>query len=91
MTKDDIIRAISTKSPDLTLNKAREIYETTIKVIKDRLSKGEKIELRGFGTFMVREKKQRTGRNPRTLKEAVIKERRVVTFSPSKKFKNKVN
>ena len=81
MTKDEIIKAIWNKSPNLTLNESRKIYETTVSMIKDRLSKGEKVELRGFGTFKILEKKERTGRNPKTGKEAVVTPRRVVSSS----------
>ena len=51
MTKEEIIRAIWNELPDLTLNEARKIYKSTIDVIKDRLSKGEDGELRGFGSL----------------------------------------
>jgi len=90
MTKEEIIRNIWNQLPDLTVNDARRAYEATINLMKDRLSKGEYVELRGFGTFRVREKNQRVGRNPKTGEEAVIKERKVITFKPSKEFKMKV-
>ena len=53
MTKEEIIRTIWNELPTLTINEARKIYESTIDVIKDRLSKGEDVELRGFGSFLV--------------------------------------
>jgi len=90
MTKEVIIRAIWNELPTLTINEARKIYESTIDVIKDRLSKGENVELRAFGSFKVREKNKRMGKNPKSGEEAVIKERRIVTFKPSKLLKNKV-
>lgn len=66
------------------------MYETSIDAIKANLSKGEDIHIREFGTFKVREKSKRMGRNPKTGEEALIRERRVVTFNPSKILKNKV-
>ena len=90
MTKEEIIKAIWNELPNFTLNELREIYETIINLIKDRLSKGEKVELRGFGIFKIREKNERMGRNPKSGQEAVIKPRKVITFQPSKMLKNKV-
>ena len=90
MTKEEIIRAIWDQFPTITVNEARRIYETTINLLKETLVKGESIEIRGFGKFTVREKNKRMGRNPRTGEEAVIDERKVVTFKPSKIFRNMV-
>jgi len=90
MTKEEIIRAIWDQFPNITVNEARRIYETTINLLKETLVKGESIEIRGFGKFTVREKNKRMGRNPRTGEEAVIVERKVVTFKPSKIFRNVV-
>ena len=91
MTKEEIIKAIWNELPNHTLKKAWQAYDTTMDLIKDRLSKGEDIELRGFGSFKIREKNERMGRNPKSGKEAVIKPRRVVTFKPSKILKDLVN
>lgn len=91
MTKEEIIKAIWNELPNLTVNEARRIYETTVNIIKDRLSKGEHVELRGFGNFIIRDKNPRVGRNPRTGQEAEITKRKVVTFRPSKIFRETVN
>lgn len=90
MTKEEIIKAIWNELPSITLNEARKIYETTIDTVKDRLSKGEDVELRGFGNFKIREKNKRMGRNPKSGINAAIKERRVVAFKASKIFRDKV-
>ena len=91
MTKEEIIRTIWNELPEQTLKKARQAYDTTFNLIRDRLSKGENIELRGLGSFKIREKNERMGRNPKTGLEAVIKLRKVVTFKPSKILKDQVN
>ena len=91
MTKEEIIRTIWNELPDQTLKKARQAYDTTFNLIRDRLSKGEDIELRGLGNFKVREKNERMGRNPKTGVKAVINPRKVVMFKPSKILKNRVN
>jgi nucleoid DNA-binding protein len=90
MTKEDIIKAIWNEFPDLTVNEAKKIYEMTMNLIKETLAKGEAVEVRNFGKFTVKEKNPRIGRNPRTGEEAVVKERRVVAFRPSKHFRNHV-
>ena len=90
MTKEEIIKNIWNELPDLTVNEARKIYEITINLIKDRLSNGEDVDLRGFGFFKLREKNPRIGRNPRTGVEAVVSKRRVVTFRPCKDFRDQV-
>jgi len=91
MTKEEISRAIWNELPNHTLKKARQAYDTTFNLIRDRLSKGEDIELRGLGSFKIREKNKRMGRNPKSGVEAVIKPRKVVTFKPSKIFKDRVD
>jgi len=91
MTKEEIIKAIWNQFPDLTLQESKQIYEQTINLIKETLAKGESIEIRGFGKFNVREKNPRIGRNPRNGQEAEIKARKVVTFKPSKIFREGVD
>jgi nucleoid DNA-binding protein len=91
MTKEEISRAIWNELPNHTLKKARQAYDTTFNLIRDRLAKGEDIELRGLGNFKIREKNERMGRNPKTGVKAVIKPRKVVTFKPSKILKDRVN
>lgn len=90
MTKEEIVKAIWNQSADLTLRKAKLVYENTMNLIKDELTKGRSVEIRGFGKFSVRKKSQRIGRNPRNGEESVIKERRVVTFRPSKIFREQI-
>ena len=91
MTKEENIKAIWNQFPDLTLQQSRQIYEQTINLMKDTLAKGETVEIRGFGKFNVKEKNPRIGRNPRTKEEAEIKQRRVVTFKPSRNFREGVD
>lgn len=90
MTKEDIIKAVWNGLPNLTIKEAQKVYETTMNLIRDTLAEGETIEIRNFGKFMVKEKNSRIGRNPRTGEDAVITERRVVSFRPSKNFRNQV-
>ncbi|MDP6477734.1 MAG: integration host factor subunit alpha [Nitrospinaceae bacterium] len=90
MTKQDIINQVSNRA-DLSRSKAEEAVETVIDLIKDALGQGEAVILRRFGTFQVRSKSKRMGRNPKTGEEAEISARKVVRFKSGKHFKQAVN
>ena len=64
-----------------------DIFEILIVSLKE---KGQ-VKISNFGTFILRHKKSRIGRNPKTKKKAIISERNVILFRPSKFFKNKIN
>lgn len=67
------------------------ILEDLLIIIVDNLKKNQKLKIAKFGTFEVRRKKRRIGRNPKTKETKVISERNVVLFKPSKEFKKFVN
>lgn len=90
MTKIDIINLVSDDT-GLSKVKAEEAVETIIQTIKESLQNGESVILRRFGSFQVREKNARVGRNPKTGQEAPISARRVVRFKAGKHFKDAVN
>ena len=75
----------------LSKKEAAEIIETILDTIKGVLQKGETVKVAGFGNFVVRSKRTRKGRNPKTGEEIGITPRRVVTFRPSQVFKKFVN
>jgi|TARA_Y100000996_G_scaffold223857_1_gene176123 integration host factor subunit alpha len=77
---------------ELGLNKreARELVEIYFDELKEALSNGKQVKLSGFGNFDLRDKKERPGRNPKTGESIPISARRVVTFKPGQKLKNKV-
>ncbi len=77
---------------ELGLNKreAKELVEVFFEELRDALERGESIKLSGFGNFVLRDKNQRPGRNPKTGEEIPITARRVVTFRPGQKLKAKV-
>lgn len=64
-----------------------DIVETMLELMKETLSKGEKVQLIPFGTFEIRKRRGRVGRNPRTGQQVQIKERRVVAFKTGKGLK----
>ena len=90
MTKADIIEAVYEKI-GFSKKDSAEIVELVFDTIKETLEKGEKIKISGFGNFVVREKKERVGRNPQTGEEILISARRVLTFKPSQVLKNSLN
>ncbi|MDR1236543.1 MAG: integration host factor subunit alpha [Holosporaceae bacterium] len=70
---------------------ALEIVEDVLDEISNALTKGENVKISGFGTFSVRKKNGRMGRNPKTLKDAYITPRKVVSFKASSRLKEAVN
>lgn len=90
MTKADIIEAIYEKV-GFSKKEAADLVEMVFDMLKDTLSKGEKIKISGFGNFVVRDKRPRTGRNPQTGEAIKITQRRVLTFKPSQVLREEVN
>ena len=75
----------------LSRNESNELVESVLNKISSTLVKGETVKVSSFGTFSVRSKGQRIGRNPKTGKEVPILPRRVLIFRPSQILKDKVN
>ena len=87
MTKADIVNLVLNKV-GLPRNETQEIVEAIFNTIKETLAAGESIKVSGFGTFTVRKKSARIGRNPKTKEEVEITPRRVVTFRVSDHLKD---
>lgn len=89
LTKADMVENLFN---ELGLNKreAKELVEMFFEEIRIALEAGEHVKLSGFGNFMLRDKKQRPGRNPKTGKPIPVSARRVVTFRPGQKLKQRV-
>ena len=94
MTKADIIEAVYEKlrtQGSYSKRDAADIVESVFETMKDTLGDGEKIKISGFGNFVVRQKKERVGRNPQTGEQIMISARKVLTFKPSQVLKNALN
>lgn len=91
MTKADIVERVYQDVGGLSKREAAEMVEDVFATIKEVLSSGEMLKVSGFGNFVVRQKKARTGRNPQTGDEIIISARRVLTFKPSQVLKNQLN
>lgn len=86
MIKTDIVDRV-VDACELERPKALEVVDALIGALKDALRSGERIELRGFGVFVVRRGKSGVGRNPKTGVEVAITPRRTVRFKPGKNLK----
>ena len=91
MTKAEIIDSVYERVGGFSKKEAAEIVEAVFDAMKDVLAEGEKIKISGFGNFVVRAKKRRTGRNPQTGEPISISARRVLTFKASQVLKNVLN
>jgi integration host factor subunit beta len=90
MTKADLVEQVA-KETDMTKKDAEQLVEVVFESIIGALNNGDKIELRGFGSFRVRERNARTGRNPKTGATVNIPAKRVAYFKPGKELKDIVN
>lgn len=91
MTKAEIIDQVYEKVGGFSKKEAAEVVEAVFDTMKDVLAEGDKVKISGFGNFVVREKKQRIGRNPQTGEPIPISARRVLTFKPSQVLKQVLN
>lgn len=89
VTKADIIERVY-KEAGFSKKEASDLVDLVFKVIKDTLSRGEKVKISGFGNFSIRDKATRVGRNPQTGTAMNISARRVLTFKPSQILKEDI-
>ena len=90
LTKADLVDTIHEKI-GFSKKEAADMVELIFDTIKGALTEGDKIKISGFGNFVVREKRSRTGRNPQTGQAIEISARRVLTFKPSQVLRAEVN
>ena len=87
--RDDLAQSVIDNS-DFTRVQANEFVDNLFEVMSKALASGEEVKIAGFGNFVLRNKKERAGRNPKTREEFVIAARRVVSFHTSNLLKIKV-
>ena len=90
MTRNNLIDHV-THATNGTKQETERVIDAVPETIVDALIKGEKVDLRGFGTFQVSGKKERQGRNPRTGETMTIAARNVAVFKPSKELSGRLN
>lgn len=86
MTKADLARVVYERHGGMSKKEASRLVDVILGFIKQGLRDGERVQITGFGTFAVRGKKGRKGRNPQTGEEMTILPRKSVVFRPSKSF-----
>ncbi|MCX7927584.1 MAG: integration host factor subunit beta [Candidatus Omnitrophica bacterium] len=89
MTKKDIILKVADETK-LKQTDVKKVVQKTFDYMIEALVRGEKIELRNFGVFKIKERKSRTGRNPRTGQVVPVPPRKVVIFKPGLEMKQKI-
>ncbi|MCU7766885.1 HU family DNA-binding protein [Priestia megaterium] len=89
MNKTELVDAVATKS-ELTKHDSKKAVDALFETISNTLAQEEKIQLVGFGTFEIRERAERTGRNPQTGEEMTIPASKAPAFKPGKELKEAV-
>jgi len=90
LTKKEIINSLYMQI-GFSKKISENLLEDILSIIVQNLKKHKKLKISNFGTFSIRLKKSRIGRNPKTKEKKIISERNVVLFKPSKDFKNYIN
>jgi integration host factor subunit beta len=91
MNKSDLVENLSERLKNLSKKEVDLIVDTIFNKMTESLSKGERIEIRGFGSFEVRTRKARQGRNPKTGNKVFVNTRKVPFFKVGKELKEKIN
>lgn len=91
MNKSDLVQKVAGQLPNLAFKDVEVIVNTIFDSMGKTLSKGDRIEIRGFGSFEVRVRHPRIGRNPKTGKSVEVGSRKVPFFKVGKELKEKVN
>ncbi len=91
MTKSELISRLAAENPLLYYRDVEKIVLTVFEEISSALAKGERVELRGFGAFSVKERKARIGRNPRTGEPVEVNEKFIPYFKTGKQLRERLN
>jgi integration host factor subunit beta len=91
MTKSVLIERVAHKVEGLTSKQTEIVVETVFESIKDALRKGDKIEIRGFGNFRLRERSARKARNPKTGETVEVAEKKAIRFKAGKALREALN
>ncbi len=87
MTKSDLIQTVLQKYPTFNQEQIEAVVNTALEIIKEALEKGDKVEIRGFGSFRRRRRDPRAGRNPKTGEKVSVPEKWVPFFKAGKELK----
>jgi integration host factor subunit beta len=91
MIKSELVQRIATRNPHLYLRDVEKIVNALLDEITGALSRGDRVELRGFGAFSVKHRDARVGRNPRTGAHVPVNEKTVPFFKTGKEMRERLN
>ena len=91
MIRSELIQKISEENPHLFQRDVERIVNTVFEEIIDAMSRGDRVELRGFGAFSVKKRDSRQGRNPRTGESVSVEEKHVPFFKTGKLLRDRLN
>lgn len=91
MIRSELIQKIADENPHLYQRDVEKIVNTIFEEITGAMSRGDRVELRGFGAFSVKKRDQRTGRNPRTGEAVEVEEKHVPFFKTGKLLRDRLN
>lgn len=91
MTKSELIEAVASKVTAFSRKDVEVIVDTVFKSMSDSLATGEKVEIRGFGSFKIKKREGRQGRNPKSGENIFIDPKRVPFFKAGKEIRERIN
>ena len=91
MTKSELIQALAAENPNMHLSDIERVVNCVFEEISSALGRGDRVELRGFGSFSVRVRDARMGRNPRTGEQVAVPPKKAPFFKAGKEFRAKLN
>ncbi len=91
MTKSELIEAVSSEVKSFSKKDVEIIVDSLFQSMSESLSKGEKVEIRGFGSFKIKERDGRQGRNPKSGENIYIEAKRVPFFKAGKEIRERIN
>jgi len=91
MTKSELIEAVSARVKSFSKKDVEVIVDSLFNSMAESLSKGEKVEIRGFGSFKIKEREGRQGRNPKSGENIFIEPKRVPFFKAGKEIRERIN
>lgn len=91
MIKSELVQRVVDKNEALSLREVETVVTAITDEIADAMARGDRVEIRGFGTFSVRDRKARIARNPRTGEEVKVAAKKAPHFKPGKQLKDLIN
>jgi integration host factor subunit beta len=91
MIRSELIQKIADENPHLYQRDVERIVNTIFEEVVDAMARGDRVELRGFGAFSVKQREARTGRNPRTGEAVAVEEKHVPFFKTGKLLRDRLN